>query len=235
MENQTEQPVQEVVNQTPVEQPVAQPEKTSILRSKWLKIGIVLILLVLLGRTFVIGVKLINKPRAPILTPVAAGKPTQIPNPNDISNWTDADGSQTSGVVFKFPPGWHLQWQGFNNKLAALDNSPEGESDQNSPKNVLILFDDTPTTKTSIESYYQTSQNYEAVGGARVSNKSLTVVDGYQALKFELNYNGEFSQTTEFIKSGIVYEITMSANNQTTIDNNLNLYQEILSTFKFTK
>lgn len=59
MENQNPiQPTQEVQNPTPppVTEPVAEPEKSSFPKSKWLKIGIVVaVLVVLLGGVYILG------------------------------------------------------------------------------------------------------------------------------------------------------------------------------------
>ena len=58
MENPENQPIQEVLSQTPVEQPT-EVNKPSILSSKWLKIGgVLVVLLILLGG---VGIFLLNK------------------------------------------------------------------------------------------------------------------------------------------------------------------------------
>lgn len=63
---------------TPTPTPVVEPEKQSFLNSKWLKIGIViLILIVILGGSFILGGKLMDKPQT--LTPTATPTLTSIP------------------------------------------------------------------------------------------------------------------------------------------------------------
>ena len=100
MENQTESTAQEVPNQTPVEQPT-EVNKPSILSSKWLKIGgVVLFVILVLAGTFVAGAKLMNKTQAPSPTPTVAR--TATPTPDPTATWKTYSNANY-GFSFQYP------------------------------------------------------------------------------------------------------------------------------------
>ncbi len=103
---------------TPPVQPIAEPENQNFLSSKWLKIGIgALLVILILGTTFVLGGKLMNKPQNSVTT-VATQSPSLTPTPVDeTANWKTYNNQYLS---FKYPSDWKIA-----DPFSNIHNSPD--------------------------------------------------------------------------------------------------------------
>lgn len=244
------QPVQEVSNQTPVEQPVAEPEKTSILnspddsfqsgsrtngirRGKWLKIGGILVfLLVLLGAVFVAGSKLTKKPQAPAPAPApATTNPTPSPTsaPDLTANWKTYNGN---GFSFKYPSDW---------TQGSVDAST-GETSINPPPDTAcphcaggfaglsISLLSNPSSMSLSE--YMKSNSDKFGGSYYLKDYKKYSIPGSIDAFIDRNALGAGAVQEEAVINGNKLVVILYCGSSLCTDNNL--FDQILSTFKFT-
>lgn len=212
----------------PVSEPVTNSENSSFLHSKWLRIGVVVvILLVLLGGTFVLGGKLMNKPQAPATTTTT--KVTSTPTP--ALDWIIKDGNvknNKEGFSFSIPTGWT-----FNQEFQRFESpnyKQKGVNIDGSTLNVSYQENTTDDSETFFERY---KKRYGGAYGGAISSPKIITVDGNKAVQFTGSGEGIILET-EFIKNGKLFFITLFTYNKSELENERPAYDQVLSTFKFT-
>lgn len=97
------------VSEQPTPASIPELEKKSILHSKWLKIGVIVVILsILLGGVYMLGKNGLNK-QSPTPTSVSEATSTPTPIPDPTANWktySPADKQLFGDVTFKYPQGW---------------------------------------------------------------------------------------------------------------------------------
>jgi hypothetical protein len=221
-----------------------------IRRGKWLKIGaIIVILIILLGGTFVLGGKLMNKPQIPTSGPTQT---TQVNSPNPTSavvspsaaaeataNWkTYAD--KNNSFSFKYPNSWKII-EDFYNRL--IIQSPDFEISEpktgggyvagakqgiqfrlNHEKNENFL------TFEELKAFIEKNPSAYPLNFFKTKNEiSLNNTPFMLSLDGQSDYGGNVSNAYFFVNQ-ISYDATI-----TSAENNDVLFQQILSTFKFAK
>ncbi len=145
MENEENQNLN--INQPPApQQPIVEPEKSSLLGSKWIKIGaVVVILLFLLGGAYLLGKNNSSSQstQAPTPTPDLNAEGTR----SATANWKTYIGN---GFSFKYPSGWAINAKKPTTivigSLSTKNHIGETVPEYVSPYITLTLKESTPNT-----------------------------------------------------------------------------------------
>lgn len=202
---QLTQPIQPVTP-TPVQPPPPiEPVKQNFLSSKWLKIGIVVLVLILvLGGTFVLSGKLINKP-APTPTPVAVATPTPA---DETASWKTYNGN---GYSFKYPSSYKIQ---------LIDSDNIKILDSNASDSAFLQIEKLQPMQAS---------NYlglPTIGNDLINGNNWNIVSG----KFCDVYLCQTPYIYQVMNGGARYSFQFG-DRQTSLTT---IQSQILSTFKFT-
>lgn len=248
-----------VQNPNPViQQPVAaqapsqlpnEPTKNGIMNSKWLKIGVVVIVLLIFGAgTYLLG-KTSNKTQeataivspAPTSRPIQTINPTSSPTlpPDATANWKEFNDQET-GISFKYPINWEISKLKDWAFSVLLEDSqiglPNGASDAFT--SISMNFNEEKDTTTGKSNYPETTIDQyveKTIKGLDLKSvtKDAVLVGGKKAIRL----------------TGIVgpgpYEGTKSTSTIIQLDNKIlivglnnekykDIYDQILSTFRFT-
>ena len=170
---------QQVTKSLPVSQPVPNPaieprRKPSFFSSKRLRIGAVaVILIILMGGLFILGINLINKPY--LSTPTQATKTKSVPSPttDTTANWKTFSNNIVS---FRYPSNWFV-----NRNAGSTENGPFELSDvQGSPTVIKRKSDVHTRVEISFNSGETKSQIPNQNNNERVWGNS-TLVNDYDA------------------------------------------------------
>jgi hypothetical protein len=224
MENQEEQPV--IQPQIPV-QPAEQPKITKNLLPKWplIIVGIILLATLLTG-AFVLSknFRLNQKPAlktAPVTTPTAT--------------WKTYTNSKV-GVEFKYPPTWTAKFDPNWALAVFLDNHPFEIIPQSEPPSTSISIAFNEQGNIGERSFRETTlaqgqQNIEKLFDQNTIRNKLLTIGGKDAVQIT-------GQGTGMLSGYLEYTLIQMDNKLLIIElknqNFENIYQQLLSTLKFT-
>ncbi len=163
--------------------------------------------------------------------PQTTAIPTSVTDP--IQNWKTYTDSKNI-FSFDYPSSWNA------NKEALLETGNYVYI--SSPNQSIFLIDITEDNSKTISEYLskkdkQNSTEYEGTSSIAVISTKKTVIAGLNCIQRQENYNAAgFSVFSTYFKNGNnIYVLTLQPKEGVINSNDINIYQEILSTFKFTE
>jgi hypothetical protein len=221
---QLSQPVQQPIESNPL------PVKKSLPKWPLLIVGIVLILIIGAGAYF-IGqksmTKTVEKPKAVVQ------KPTATPTPDPTANWKTYQGQYFS---FKYPQDWSLDSSNKNSiKLTMVVNDKDSLGNPiKLQSNISVNFLSVPQN-TTLNDWLKTRyfRNDQPLFNLALKSVKKTILSVSDALRIEMpgaaGYDDEGVVT---IHNG--YGLDISIIGDSLFGTNMKIFNQILSTFKFT-
>lgn len=245
-QNSAEQNSQNI-EELPVK-PAVEAQKSNFLSSKWLRIGAVLVVsLVLLGGIYFLG-KNNAKTKSTRVAQTTASTPTptsdhskdwQITKSDIRAGWNKYTNTKLS-YSFEAPESWSKEIvdNGIDNLIRFMSPNFKGKKNEFPSSGSTIEISTRAATENSIVQYFS-DQWDKPKGGPTKPNYQITKVDNQKAITYEITFEGD-TVYTQFLHDGIVYSAIISfwditgPNHNMFLKNDLPIYNQILSTFKFT-
>lgn len=239
MENQTQSTIQTQIPVQPAPQPIQAPVEPSFKPNnplpKWpLIIAGVILLATLLTGTYLLGKNqgINQKPAAK----TAQVTPTATPASNATATWKTYTSSKV-GVEFKYPPTWTAKFDPNWALTVFLDNHPFEIIPQSEPPSTSISIAFNEQGNIGERSFRETTlaqgqQNIEKLFDQNTIRIKLLTIGGKDAVQIT-------GQGTGMLSGYLEYTLIQMDNKLLIIElknqNFENIYQQLLSTFKFTQ
>jgi len=172
-------------------------------------------------------------------TPTPTPSPTETPAEGDTANWKTYTNS-TIGVEFKYPPDWKITTSPNNSKMVLIVSStvPTDKfgvpSDENSPGYIRVIYYvcEELSTKKNVpcDTFDQLTANTRYDLQSKTIKETTVTVSGKQGAQISgVSKYGGFRKFT-FFPAGQFQQSLITYHTDTET-----IYDQILSTFKFTK